>query len=371
MAYKAIKDIELGPRQLLLFEFEHDTVGEQNQIMASVADHVEIHGWADLEDFVQMAVDSFSWSEFKILQHLFWLANDLKLHFRRNGENLSPAAAKKVLIESPEPGLHIVLNKPVDETVFRTVKDFFKQITPGAGCDDFRDQIEFARRLTREIRHWENTLESCRQRAQHDRLPGEKDIDACQKVIMKISTKLDAFSLIHTFFNSAGAITELTKTIKILSDFYSQQGDGWQILVRSAREFKKTEAEILKNPSAAAAYDRLNRILSSDRPYNRVNEAWQLMKTVKTCHEKIVAQLTQQCRNAALPSIHSLIEKMKNHLKAHEAPKDLCNRSLYALRAKIKCINAATTIHMINFYVSAAEEAFEVAWEDVLSKGQK
>jgi hypothetical protein len=89
------------------------------------------------------------------------------------------------LIESPEPGLHIVLNKPVDETVFRSAKDFFKQITPDAGCDDVRDQIEFARRLTREIRHWENTLESCRQRAQYDRFPGEKDIDACQEVIMR------------------------------------------------------------------------------------------------------------------------------------------------------------------------------------------
>jgi len=323
-----------------------------------------------MDDFVRMAADTFSWSELKILQHLFWLAYDLKLHFRRDGENLSPRAAKKILIQSPEPSLQIVLNKPVAETVFCGVKNFFKQITADTDSLESLDQTEFARRLAREIRDWKRALESYRPFAQQPGFPGERDIDACQAVIEKISLKSDSFSLIHAFYENTGPIAELLRTIKNLSDFYFNRGEKWQLLVRFAQESQNTVTEILEDPAAAEAYQRFNRILSSQRPYERLNDAWQLMETVKPCHEKIVARQTQRCRNAALSDINSLIEKIKKHLKTHAAPEDLCNQSLYALRTEIKCINAATTIHMINHYAHAAEEAFEAAWEEVLDHGQ-
>ncbi len=373
MTVKQIRDIVLGPRQILLFDFENQTLAEQNQMMAMVAGHIEMHGTVSLGDLVKMAVNVPGWSEFKVLQHLFWLAHDLKLQFSMDQQIVPPGTAKNILIESAAAALRmrVVLNKPVEETVFCEVKLFFRQISDEADSHDDHDQAEFALRLLRRIRAWKNTLESCRILSQRPGFPGARDIDANLDIIESITAKLDPFSLIHTFYENTGKIALLVKSVKTLAGFYADHSDRWQMLVRFANESSQTMAAPPEDPVVAAAYQRFNRILFSPQPYDKVDEACRLLKIVKPHHDRIVEKQTAQCRHAALSKVESLIGKMKAHLQAHDGSEDLQNQSLYALRTKINCINAAKTIPMIKSQRLSAEETFEIFWEEVVEEAQK
>lgn len=362
---KQIRDIELGGRQLSIFDAENDASADQERIMACLTGQVETHGQVDLEKFVQFAVDSIGMSEFQILQHLFWLVRDFKIQFRSNQGNIAPNEAKKILIESSEPKLKVVLNKSVDDTVFNRVQKFFNQITGSAGSYEIHDQSEFARRLTRQIRDWKQALESLGFIAHQPGFPGQKDIEDGLHLINAISDKLDAFSLIHSFSKNIEPLGRMVETIKTLSVFYGNHAERWQILVAFADGAKKELSGNIDNPSVGEAYERFNLILSSPQPYDRMDEAWRLYQTLKAHHDKIIAQKTQQYREKALSRVEPLIRKMRIHLDAHGADDDLRNRSLYDLRMKIKNINAARSIDKIRHFRLAAEEAFDLFWEEV------
>ena len=49
---KQIREIDLGPRQLFLFDIEDDASADRQRVMDCLAGHVERLGQADLKDFV-------------------------------------------------------------------------------------------------------------------------------------------------------------------------------------------------------------------------------------------------------------------------------------------------------------------------------
>jgi hypothetical protein len=153
-----IRNIELGPRQMFLFDIENETSTNQQRVMEYATVQVEKHGQADLNNLVQSASNTLRLDEFDVLQHLFWLTHDLEINFRTNEGVISSNEAKQILIESPEVGLWVVLNKSADETVFHHVKLFFRQIAKDTGPDEYKDQTELARRLSREINEWRWSL---------------------------------------------------------------------------------------------------------------------------------------------------------------------------------------------------------------------
>lgn len=370
MTDKHFRDIELGPRQIFLFDIEDDTSADEERFMTCIVNHIEMHGQAKMDELLQTASVALNWPEFKIVQHLFWLAHDLKIHFRINEENISPAAAKKILVECSQPNLKTVLNKPVEGKVFRIVQDFFRQLSGGLCSDVYRDQAEFAHCLARQIRNWENALQSYRNLALRPGFPGQREIEAGLELLKRVSVKLDSFSLIHACFHHIDEMASLVQAIRILTDFYTEHADRWRMLVQFAEETRKTLAVCCEEPAMASAYEQFNRILTSAQPFEQVEEAWRLRQALKPLHDRMVAQQTQQCRLTVLSEIDSLIQKMKSHLEVYAASDDLRNQSLYPLQMNIKKIKAAKTIAAINHGLHSARESFEASWDKVIAEGQ-
>jgi hypothetical protein len=366
---KELRTIETGPRQCCLFTAEENEVeAEQERVMTHITAAVQMHGHAPVLDFVREAAAELALSPFRILQHLFWLAHDLKLHFRKHDGLVAPSIAKQHLVESPQSPLRVVFNKPVDEALFAGVKAHLMAAAGDPALGTCDDQIEFARLAARHIRDWKQSLESCRHLARQPGFPGEKDIDAGLERIETISTKLDAFSLIHTLSAHRQAITGLAEEVRLLSDFYRNHGERWQMLVQWADEFQRTIGPAPQDPDAEGHFSRFKQIVSSQRPYARVDDAWQLMEALRPVHERIVVQQTRQGRAEAIAAAEALVQKMKKHLHIHAASQDLSNRSLYALRTQIQNIHAAKTIDRIKHHLQAAEEDFETAWDEVLEQ---
>lgn len=359
-----IREIDLGPRQMFLFDAEEQASADQIRVLDCLAGHVEKHGQAQLNRFVQWAGDALGWDAFTVLQHLFWLAHDLEINFRSNGAQITATEAKQVLMDSPEANLQVVLNKPVDDAVFHRVKEFYKQIAEAPGSVDHLDQAELARRLARRLRAWKRDLDRCRISAGRPGFPGKSDIDDGLNFILAISRKSDAFSLIQAFFADAAPLGRLAETVHTIRAFYAGDARRWQMLVEFADACKNTLSVKMDESCVAEAYQRFQTILALPRPYDRVDEAWQLYRLLKSHHDKIAAQQTQRCREKALSKVGSLIRDMGKHLEAHGADDDLRNHALFTLRVKLRCIKESKNIDRIERHVLAAEEAFEMFWDE-------
>lgn len=96
-----------------------------------------------------------------------------------------------------------------------------------------------------------------------------------------------------------------------------------------------------------------------------IDEACCLLRTLKLHHDRILAEQTAQCREEALLKAGALIQKMKTHLDTYRVDDDTRNRSLYALRQRLKAIEAARTMALINRQMSAAVEAYELFRDEV------
>jgi hypothetical protein len=366
---KQIREIVLGPRQIFLFDFENDAQAEQDQLLAWIfSRNVEMHLGVDLATFLQFCAESLGWPYFKILQHLFWLAHDLKLHFRKDGGIIAPSAAKQFLLESSVAELQIVLCKSVADTVFACVQKFVLETCGDADCDDCQDQPGFARRLVREMDAWLQTLQTCRMIAQRSGFPGLGDIDSACAIIESISAKWDPFTLIHIFYVNCEQIARLVNQVKTLSRFFLNDSDRWQMLVDFFDEIKNTMFSAPENSDTdvITACEQLHQIILSPQPYNQVDEAFRLLHIIKPHHDQIVNQQINQCRQQAQIKIESLIAKMKQHLSDHTVSEDIRHQALYGLQTKISAISQAVSTAAIQSALQTAEDHFDIAWEAVI-----
>ena len=87
MIKKDIENICLGPRQLL-FDFEKDKSKEQAKVISCIENKIEKCGHVDLDECVQYVKEANELSDGAIIQYIFWLAKDLKVHFRLDSFSL-------------------------------------------------------------------------------------------------------------------------------------------------------------------------------------------------------------------------------------------------------------------------------------------
>jgi hypothetical protein len=365
MDSKSFEQIVLGPRQVLLFDLEDETVADQQRVETCLSDHIQISGLVDLEAFVQSAVSSLGMPDSHVLQCLFWLAHDMKIHFRADGEKIAPNEARKILTESLRPRLQLAPSRQVDGTVFCKAREIYRQLTLDGGSVADLDQFQFAHRLTRQIRDWKSTLEKYQKKARQPGFPGRDDVETGLELIRTVTADLDAHYLIQAFVQYADKLDRLTRTISTLSDFFGSQSQRWRRMVEFDQAAESTLTGSIEAPRIAEDYARLRSILSSPRPYDSVEEAWRLYQSVKIYYERIVARQTRQCRKDALAEVDTLIRDMKSQLDLHDAKDDVRNQALYVLRTMAKSIQMANGIKEIHRCAEAAQEAFDV-WLDAL-----
>ena len=364
MKKQDVKDMELGFMQLT-FGFENNHSKQQDRLLYFIKNQIETYGQVVLDQFIQYVKERHEWSEFLILQNIFLLAQELKIHFRINKENLDPYNVKKILLENPDQPVEIVTNKSVDDFVFQRTKRFYQKLSGKNIIDNYDDQYEFSRLLAEEIRHWESCLNRYNPYTKKPYFPGKEQIDRGLSVINKISAKLDSFSLINAFYINRDPILKLVDDVKTLSEFYTNHMDFWVTLTESVEAFTKNLPELKNKLDIITNFDRLKQILSTSQPYDMVEEARKLYKKIKIYNDIIVEKKTEQYRIEVLTMLDHMIEKMKNHLEAHKAGPDLRNKFLYSLRMISENIRKAKDIEKINKLKNHAQDKFDIFWEEV------
>jgi len=353
MIKKDIENISLGPRQLL-FDFEKDKSKEQAMVISCIENKIEKCGHVDLDECVQYVKEANELSDAAIIQYIFWLAKDLKIHFRLDGEHLEPPKLKRALLKSIERHVTIVPNKSVDNSIFQDVKRLYQQLPKEKGVNDRDDQYEFARHLSRKIKDWKVKLIACQHVLQLPFVPYEKEIDAGIHFIKKISVKLDSFSLVNAFYNNQEAILKLSDDVRKISEFYLKHIDFWKNLALSFEEVNNNLSQFSQNSDIAVSVQALKQILSAAAPDNRIPEA-----------KKILNKMTQQCRISLFAKLDDMIEVMKKHLDVHGAEPELRNKSLYFLRTTKKRIHQANNIKNMILCLNDAVEKFDVFWDEI------
>jgi hypothetical protein len=348
-----IENIELGPRQLL-FGFEKEKSEEQAVVMSCIKNMNEKNGQVLIDEIVPYVREAHDLANVNIIQYVFWLAEDLAIHFRMDGEILEPSKVKQVLLKSLEQRVQIVPIKSVDDSVFQDVKRFYRKLTGGKDLGDSNDQYEFARLLARKIKDWKVKLKSCQSAAKKPFVPYEKEIDDGIRFIETISAKLDSFSLINAFYENKERILKLSDDVKNISEFYTQHICFWDNLVQSFEVLNNYLYELIKDPDVSDDFQKLKQILSSPAPHT-------LMTDAKTLLEKI----TRRCGATLLTKVDNMIVKMKKHLDAYRAGPDLRNRSLYSLRTIKKRIGGAENIISMNLCLIDAEDKFDDFWDAI------
>ena len=364
MRYSDIENVNLGHRQIS-FGFENNLSQEQNAVMECLADQIKQHGHVVLSEFVPYVKETHGLSEFKILQYIFWIAQDFKIQFRINNKNLEPFKVKNLLLNSIESGeqLLIIAAETVDDSVFQGAKNLYLKISEEENIDDC-DQYELGCFLAKKIRSWQNSFQSYKPSAQKKYFPGEKEIDRWLCFIEKISTKQDSFSLISAFYDNSAQILNLYAQEKRLTEFYTKHHDFWTTLIKSVEEFSENEPELNKNNEASAGFDGLKQILSLPAPYDMISEAYELFEKVREFNDMIVKEKTDQCRIDALFELDQMIEKMKGLLDAYNAGMVLRNRALYSLRQIKTRVEKAESINTVNLCLNDAEYIFDVLPEN-------
>ena len=353
MRKQDIENIELGHRQLL-FDFEKDKAKEQAVVMSCIKNQTEKYGYVVLDEFIQYVRESHDLLDFTIIQNVFWLAEDLKFHFRVDEKNLGPHKVKQILITSQEQSIKIVINKSVNDSVFQDVRRLYQKLSEDNNFNDCDDQYEFARLLAKKIKDWKGILKSCKSDAQKLFFPFEEEINDCLHFSKKISAKLDSFSLIKAFYDNKEIILKLSDDVKKISEFYTQHIDFWKNLVQSFEEVNNNLSELIKDSDIAASFEKLKQILSSSASYNMITEAKKLLK-----------KTTQRCLIVLLAMVDNMIVEMKEHCDAYQAGPDLRNKSLYSLRTFKKSISKTINIKSMNLCLFDAEEKFDAFWDEI------
>jgi hypothetical protein len=363
---ETIQKIDLGPRQLSLFDPEDRNRANQEQVMAKLT------AWAQAKaaevnviDFTQRTAEALTLSERTVLQELFWLAHDLSIQFTSAGKALSPDQAFTILSQSPAEPVTMVLDPKIEAMVLQRVQTLFEEIAGARADAGPRDAVALARCLAHNFRLWKHCLEKWRPLARLPGFPGDEEIDHGLTFIRTISTKLDALSLINACYENAATIRRQAAEIKTLARFYDKHARMWQRLVRFAQMATETLAATELTAEETATYDRFRRILATPRPYNRVREACRDFEILKPIHDRILARQTEACRQAGLHRVEALIQRMQSRLDRHRASDHVRNRCLYALRQRLRAIEAASSMDQIGGQVRAAEEAFELLQDEV------
>lgn len=362
---ETIEKIDLGPRQLSLFDLEERTRANQEQVMAKLTAWTQTKAEVNVVDFTQRTAEALALSELTVLQQLFWQAHDLSIQFTSAGKAISPGEALTLLKKPSHGPLAVVLAPGIEAMVLQRVQALFHEIAGAADDAAPRNEVALARGLASNFRAWKHRLESWRPLARRPGFPGGEEIDHGLVFIRTISTRLDALSLLSACFENAETIRRLAATIDTLATFYDEHGRQWQRLVRFAQMATETLGASALTPEEIATYHRFEQIMANPRPHDRVNEACRLAEILKPIHDRILARQTEACRQAGLLKVETLIQRMKSRLDRYRAADRVRNRCLYALRQRLKAIETASSMDRIGGQVRAAEEAFELLLDEV------
>jgi hypothetical protein len=351
-----ILNIELGAKQIPLF-FEKDPADEEKAMGSCVREYAEQYGEVELHRFIQYREEARGdLTVGGILQNVFRMALDHEIEFRSNDKTVAPHEVKRMLLQSPDLEVFIIFHQPVENVVLEEVQRFYAQVNGRQEPFASPDPHDLSRLLAKQIRYWEDCLNSCAQKAKSSCYPGEKAIAGGLSLIKKISLKLDPFSLIHAFHADREKIYRLSEDVKTLYAFYTRHTKTWDALINSVDSFDGELAEINCIPEVAQNLERLKHILSSEWPFDWLEEANHLVDSITPRHRQIVEDKTTHHRREALSKVEHLIDNISLITGKNRIEQDLRRQVLQDLRTTATKINLTRDISAISHLTGEAED---------------
>lgn len=326
---KWIKEIELGPRQIL-FGLAMDDARLTDLVLSCITEQCAMHGQAALSHIITEVSTRNSLPAPEILQMVFGFVHELKLCFYLDGRQIPALEAKQKLMAAPDTEIRVVLNKKVPAAAFKAVQEAFQQV--GAPFADHEDQHAFAFAALQMFLQWHHDVKTFYARARTDACPGREQMKILLAFTGRLLHNQTAHAVLTDCFKQLDHLPGVARTFQTIRAFYTKDIGFWKQLVQTMPQFGENLPRITENPDAAAAYSRLAEIVSSSHPFDQIQTAQALFKIVNTCHKQIESQKLENCRRQAKDKIDALITKLTADMAAHDIDPDLRNPILLHLR---------------------------------------
>ncbi len=357
-----VKKIELGPRQLT-FGFDDRMSKNMDTVFAFIGKDYQVGGPVALDILISSETLLDVLSEPEILQTIFWLAEELKIHFFTKDHTYSPRRTKQMLIENPGTAVFVVINRQADMQSFNQVKrnciPFLPILQEGV------DQYTFSRHLVNELKIWQARLTSYAPKAKLPFFPGSKEIKNGTLLLDKILEKQDSYSMILTCLKYQSRIFKMAETVAVLTKFYNQRLPFWQVFIEQMQTFENNLTTIKNDKLIFPKYRRLSEIIKSSYPYTLLKEAELLLTDVQVFHQRVERKKMKTLRSKALEKTDKMIRKLISLFDTFESDQEYRNHCLYELRTLNKRIEKSGSIEEIDTLFNDAKDLFVDVIEEI------
>ena len=347
----------------MTFGFEDQTSTNMDAVFSFIEKEYQVDGPVPLDNVLSSPELLKGQALQEILQTLFWLARDLKIHFFSQGRTTSPLQAKEMLMNTPDVPLFIVTNRPIDKIKFEQAKKIAGSFIPS--LSDAIDQYEFSRLLIQGWKAWRAELTSFGKRAEQPFFPGSKEINNGKLLLDKVLEKRDSHSVIINCLKYHSKMVQLSETAAILKQFYNEHLTFWENFVHQMQIFKSHPEEIHKDGEILSKYNRLSEIMTSPSPYALVNEAKELLAHVLDFYQQVERQKTEALRGNATEQVNKMITKLIGLFDVFENNQEYRNQCLHELRNLNKKIEKSANIEEITTLLNDAKDRFVDVIEDI------
>ncbi|WP_020587900.1 hypothetical protein [Desulfobacter curvatus] len=353
---RLLKKIELGPRQMT-FGFDDSNAIDLDFVYSFIEKECRTQGPVPLHCLIeaQHLISRIPEPQ-DILQAVFWLAEELKIHLYVVDHPVSPFQAKQTLLKNVDSTIDIVINQPVDENRFARAKDTAETFLPSLPRDS--DQYTFSRAVANELESWHTRLTAYRDHAGQPNLPGKSLINNCIVLMDRLLEQKDSHAIILALVKYQSKIPELAGNVQMLSDFYTHKCSFWITFAEQMEDFKQNMEMIRDNKQIHSIYRKLKGILNHSHPFAQVEKAEQLLPELKEFHNRIEQEKTERLRKACLEQTDKMIRKLSALFDTFDAEDEYRNNTLHELRALNKKIGSRRDMDEIKTLFNDAKDLF-------------
>ncbi len=208
---------------------------------------------------------------------------------------------------------------------------------------------------------WIQFLEKYKPLADTGNYPGSREIGDCLELARQILKVRDSYELIKAFNTKRNELEDASEDLADLKDFYNNQKQTWETLCAAMQKFKVNRTALEKNPDTAKAIQKMDQILATPSPYAMLKDVNNLIASVQTVNDALVAE---QCEKA-VQEVDGKIQSLIGLLDENKAKDDFRNRMLSPLQGFKKKIESEYSIPQIDYYIKEAFETFDDKWVEI------
>lgn len=299
----------------------------------------------------------YGWNDWETVLLIVRLVMMGELSLVTDGDNTLTPNSVYTAIDGPNKWrrITVVKRQTVDRDSLQKArgiaKDVFEIIAP-----DGEDALNA--HVRNQLEGWQGSLNSWKPLADTGNYPGRSDIADAQGVIAKALSIQDSFQFLKHLIEYQNDFFDLADTAAELRNFYESQKPTWEKLRNTKQRFDLNRYELLKDDDAARALERIDGILSAEKPYGMIKDANKLIVRVDEVNKAIL----KKRREHAIEKIDEHISKVKAELDEAGASPELRNQSLHPIQTIRSGIEGEESVAHIFQMQTAARDAADDAF---------